>query len=403
MIWLGNEVQSVYLGDKEVQSVYLGSSLIWKKGTVYSKSTGYISVQVPLADTTLSVSVSAEALESASRVLYSFFSKPNPQDSAPAKSILDMPIKFVATGYSKYIKLGDIAAGFKVQVSQATPVPDPSNPVASSWVEVLQILAQSVSDPSAPIESNISSDLQIQSSMVSDPSVRSRATNEEKMSSSGSALEKVPTLTGVSHVVATPDTELVQGDSIVPLLGENVTEFNAQETAIGNSGASVSIDDTALSIPLGIVADAELYPDESYDSRAIAYINGTIKTIYAEDWGDEPISQEYLFYEDTSVEEVYFPDNWTGMPPQFFVNPKEGVSTVVHFTPTMTNINTSSGFNTGNGRFTMDFTQYTQIPTTNLSSSNWSGVSKIVVPSALLSDWKAAAGWKNAASKIVAG
>lgn len=425
MMWLNGDILQVYWNGYHHVAAYLGNILVWRENIRATQSTLYVVVETPIPSANLCLGISAKATEKLNKILST--SVPNIDISTSAVSKISENVKSYGDAYTRSAKFPQ------------------SNLIISNTLGLANILSVLAQNSSSEIDADITlfgevfSDLSIPSNSVLDnstitdnnsaharssqlntveftehilpdntsnangrPTSKGQIDNLEKPESESNPIEKTPTRLKISYNQETPNTELVIGKSIIPLLGESIsTELNTQKNVTGTLTLPISIDNMELVELANIEATAELYPNEDYDIRASQYINGTIKTIYAEDWEGDFSKVYRLFNNDSTIEEMHFPDTWTKLPPQFFWNPKGNITTTIYFPSSITTVDATSGFNGSFKRFTMDFTKCTKVPKCTSTSNSWSGVSKIVVPSSLLDTWKTYSDWSNLASKIV--
>ena len=425
MMWLDGDILQVYWNGYHHVAAYLGNTLVWRENIRAVQSTLYIVVETPTPSASLCLGISAKAAEKLNNILST--SVPNTDISASAVSKIPENVKTYSNAYTRSAKFpqsnliisntSGLANILSVLAQNSSSEIDADITLFGEGFSDLSIPSNSVLDNSTITDNNSAHASSSQfnkvdfterilpdntSSANRRPTSKGQIDSLEKAETGSNPIEKTPTKLQIAYNQETPYTKLVTGKTIIPSVGESIhTELNTQENVIGTLTLPISADDMKLVEPVSTEATAELYPDEDYDVRASQYINGTIKTIYAEDWEGDFSNILNLFHGDSAIEEMHFPDTWTELPPLFFWNPEGNFTTTIYFPSSITSVNASEGFEGSFKRFIMDFTKCTKVPFCKSSSSSWSGVSKIIVPSSLLDSWKTAEGWTNLASKIV--
>lgn len=140
-------------------------------------------------------------------------------------------------------------------------------------------------------------------------------------------------------------------------------------------------------------------------TRAAMFVDGTLETIEASDFGSLTALPEYALTA-LGPKNVFLPDtvktvSWD------VIGWNESI-VYVRCSPNVSVIPSKWWHlhSTKIGRFTLDCTSYTNVPTLKTEKSTYTGsidFDVVKVPNNLLSQWKAASKWSDIANKIVAG
>lgn len=403
MMWLDGDILQVYWNGYHHVAAYLGNTLVWRENIRATQGINYISTEVPSANTTLCLGISSEAF---SKIVQNSNSNAATSEAENSKSTLHADVQVYGDAFVRAARMLEGILPISLSLDLVTVISALARAASSKLDHRFVPISKSNAGTSVSTNADTNAAFTTNNSTAQRrPVVLQGGESLEQFSTDSSESTSVPKT--LVRIDATEPSFIFNGHPITK--EPTPIEINSPATAFQpTTDITLAPPVSALNkvVPiLTCLSTTELYPDEDYDARASQYINGTLTTIYAEDWGNVIALGPYLFYKDSYLLEMYLPDTLAQLPPFFCVNLGGTGTFTVHFSPVMTAITATNTFQVmspSSKKIVFDCTRYSQVPVgLNITSSSWSTVSKIIVPSELLTDWKNASGWKNIASKII--